>query len=83
VPHDYTLPALGRIMANGTLVRRSYVQALCSPTRTALLTGRYAASMGMDHGVITAGAPYGLPVSHKTLADVLTEAGYTSRAYGK
>jgi len=39
--------------------------------------------MGMDHGVITAGAPYGLPVSHKTLADVLTEAGYTSRAYGK
>lgn len=80
---DYSMDALGRVVNNGTLVERSYVHNLCSPTRTSLLAGRNAYALGMDHGVIVAGEPYGLEASETTIGDTFTGAGYTSYAYGK
>jgi arylsulfatase A-like enzyme len=84
-PTGYSMPRLSELMANGTRIERSYVHNLCSPTRTALLSGRNAYSMGLDHGVITGGHAYGLPVSLPTIADVLSKSkqNYTCRAYGK
>jgi len=58
-------------------------EAQCTPTRSALLTGRHAIRSG-NHSV-PLGAPggWGLVAWEQTLGDLLTEAGYGCAAYGK
>jgi len=58
--------------------------AVCSPTRTALLTGRYQQRAGIE-GVITANnhRDVGLDLSETTFAEVLHEAGYATGMFGK
>jgi arylsulfatase A-like enzyme len=52
---------------------------VCSPTRCALLTGRYQQSAGID-GLVRVG---GLKKSEITFADALQPSGYTSAVFGK
>ena len=40
----------------------------CSPTRAALLTGRYPIRYGLQQGVIRPGEKYGLPLAERTLS---------------
>lgn len=58
--------------------------AVCSPTRAALLTGRYQQRAGIE-GVISAAnhRHVGLAHSETTFANVLKEAGYTTALFGK
>jgi hypothetical protein len=58
-------------------------EAQCTPTRSALLTGRHAIRSG-NHSV-PLGAPggWGLVAWEKTLGDLLSEAGYSCAVYGK
>jgi arylsulfatase A len=58
--------------------------AVCSPTRAALMTGRYQQRSGVG-GVITAARhrEVGLAVSETTFADALGEAGYETAIFGK
>ncbi len=58
-------------------------EAQCTPTRSALLTGRHAIRSG-NHSV-PLGAPggWGLVTWEKTLGDLLTEAGYRCAVYGR
>jgi arylsulfatase B/arylsulfatase I/J len=60
-----------------------YVTQLCSPTRTSLLSGRYAYNIGMNGEVIVDGHPSCLPLNASTIADRLQEAGWATAAYGK
>jgi arylsulfatase A-like enzyme len=43
----------------------------------------YIACPGLQHGVITAPAPWGLPLNHTTMAQHLKHLGYTTRIVGK
>ena len=45
-------PTLDKLADAGIKLESYYVNKLCSPTRTALLSGRYAYTIGMDDGVI-------------------------------
>lgn len=57
---------------------------VCSPTRAALMTGKYQQRTGIE-GVITAKnhRDVGLSLNEITLAEVLKEQGYTCGMYGK
>jgi arylsulfatase A-like enzyme len=76
-------PHLDRLANGGAKLEQFYVLPVCSPTRAALLTGRYPIRYGLQTGVIRPWADYGLPLEERTLAQALKEAGYTTTICGK
>ena len=58
---DIRTPSLDRLAAGGTQLGQFYAQPMCTPTRAALLTGRYPLRYGLQTGVIPTGGSYGLP----------------------
>ncbi|MGZ0654378.1 arylsulfatase B [Coraliomargarita sp. W4R72] len=76
-------PNLDRVSAAGLRFNRFYAQPICTPTRTALMTGRYPWRSGMASGVVLNHLEYGLPLDELTLADVLKTAGYQNYIVGK
>ena len=76
-------PNLDRLAAEGVRLETFYTQPLCSPTRAALLTGRYPIRYGLQVGVVRPHARYGIPAEERTLAEALREAGYRTAMVGK
>jgi arylsulfatase A-like enzyme len=72
-------PNIDRLASEGVRLERFYVNPLCSPTRAALMTGRWPMRYGMMSSVITPWRRYGLPVSEQTLGDLMSEGGYARR----
>jgi arylsulfatase A-like enzyme len=81
------MPTLDRLARRGLMYNRFHTTALCSPTRTALLTGR-------NHHTNNAGAIMELatafpgntgvrPQSVTPLAEILRQNGYSTAAFGK
>lgn len=75
-------PALDELAHAGTILSSFYVQPLCSPTRSALMTGRYPTRTGV-YSVVRPNAPWGLKLEERTLAQALREAGYATAIVGK
>lgn len=76
-------PNLDRLAAAGAKLEQFYVQPVCSPTRAALMTGRYPMRYGLQVGVVRPWAQYGLPLEECTLAQGLKSAGYETAICGK
>ena len=76
-------PRLDKLAASGVRLEQFYVQPVCSPTRAALLTGRYPMRLGLQIGVVRPWAQYGLPLEERTLAQALGSAGYETAISGK
>jgi arylsulfatase A-like enzyme len=76
-------PNLNRLAAAGARLDQFYVQPVCSPTRAALMTGRYPMRHGLQVGVVRPWAQYGLPLDERTLPQALKEAGYATAIIGK
>ena len=80
-------PNMDRIGLEGLRFTNFHTTALCAPTRAALLTGRNPHSVGFGH-VLKAIAGYPgfsmhLPDSAATIAEILRQNGYSTRAVGK
>ena len=75
-------PNIDRLAKSGTIIDSHYVQPVCSPTRSTLLTGRYPTHTGV-YTIVSPGAPWGLPLAERTLADALRAAGYRTALTGK
>lgn len=56
---------------------------MCSPSRSSLMTGKYASHIGMQHYVIVSSEPYGVGLEEKFLPEYLREAGYNTHMVGK
>ena len=79
---DIRTPNIDKLAKEGAVLDSFYVQPVCSPTRAALLTGRYATHTGV-YTVVRPGAPWGLPLAERTLPQALREAGYATAICGK
>ena len=76
-------PNIDRIGREGIRLTNFYAGAnVCTPSRAALLTGRYPIRSGMQH-VIHPQSNDGLPQSEITLPEVLRDAGYATGMVGK
>ena len=75
-------PNIDRLAQGGTIIENHYVQPVCSPTRSTLLTGRYPTHTGV-YTIVSPGAPWGLPLAERTLADALRSAWYRTALTGK
>lgn len=78
---EVVTPHLDRLAKESVICRQGYVTGnVCSPTRTALMTGRYQQRLGL----YTAGeAGSGVPMQEKIFPQFLQPAGYTSMQIGK
>jgi len=80
-------PNFERLADTGLRYNSFHMNALCSPTRAALLTGRNNHEVGFG-SIAEWSAPFPgyntvLPKSAATIAEVLKENGYSTSAYGK
>jgi len=69
-------PNLHSLAKNGTILRNFYVQPVCTPSRSALMTSRYPIRLGLQTSVITAPQPSCLPLDEVTIGDEMRAAGY-------
>jgi arylsulfatase A-like enzyme len=82
---DLSTPNIDRIATQGVRFLQAYANsAVCTATRTALITGRYQyrLRLGLEEPLV--GNPdVGLPPEHPTLPSLLKKAGYSSTLVGK
>lgn len=75
-------PRIDQLAQEGLLLTNFNVESDCVPTRSALMTGRHPIRTGCRQSV-PAGFPQGLTSWEKTLAECLSEHGYTTAHHGK
>ncbi len=75
-------PRIDALAAEGFRLTNFNVEVQCTPSRAALMTGRYAIRSGNGSVPITTGM-YGLTQWEVTLPEILSEAGYSTGMFGK
>ena len=75
-------PRLDKLASEGLRLTNFNVEVQCTPSRSAIMTGRYAIRSG--NGTVPLGeGVYGLVQWEITMAEMLSEAGYATGMYGK
>jgi arylsulfatase len=75
-------PHIDRLARQGMKLLNFNVEPQCTPSRSALMTGRFALRSG-THSVDLTGGPYGLVQWEMTLAKLLAGQGYATGHFGK
>ncbi|MEX0277000.1 MAG: sulfatase-like hydrolase/transferase [Ruegeria sp.] len=75
-------PAINDFAREGMSLMRMYTEPSCTPTRTAMLTGRHPIRAGVEE-VKVALVGEGLPASEVTLPELLKQVGYNTTHVGK
>ncbi len=75
-------PRIDSLADDGLKLLNFNVEAQCTPSRAALMTGRYAIRTGAVEVPMGVGE-YGLTQWEYTIAEMLSDAGYTTGMFGK
>jgi arylsulfatase A-like enzyme len=78
----YSTPNIDALAKEGMTLMRMYTEPSCTPTRVAMMTGRYPVRTGLTEAKATL-AGDGLAAEEITLAEVLSKAGYYTSHVGK
>ncbi|GAA5496499.1 hypothetical protein Rhal01_02683 [Rubritalea halochordaticola] len=76
----FQTPNLDALHANSVRFTDFHVDPTCSPTRSALMTGRYSRRVGVWHTIVSGNF---LREGEVTMADVFTQNGYRTGMFGK
>jgi arylsulfatase A-like enzyme len=80
---DIRTPNIDRLAREGVRFTDFYANgAVCSPTRAALITGRYQQRVAIEN-VLTPAEQRGLPVTGRSLPQLLKNHGYATALIGK
>ncbi len=75
-------PEMDKLAAEGLRLTNFNVEVQCTPSRSAIMTGRYAIRSG--NGTVPLGeGVYGLVQWEVTMAEMLSQAGYATGMFGK
>ncbi len=75
-------PRLDQLASEGLRLTNFNVEVQCTPSRSAIMTGRYAIRSG-NGTVPLGGGVYGLVQWEVTMAEMLSDAGYATGMFGK
>jgi len=75
-------PRIDKLADEGVRLTNFNVEAQCTPSRAALMTGRYAVRSGNGSVPLSTGM-YGLTQWEITMAEMLSDAGYATGMFGK
>lgn len=80
---DIRTPNIDQLAREGARLEQFYAQPMCTPSRAALMTGRYPHRYGLQTLVIPSAGRYGLATDEWLLPQALKEAGYRTAIVGK
>jgi arylsulfatase A-like enzyme len=80
---DFPTPHIDQLAREGCVFTNGYANPMCSPTRAAMLTGRYTQRFGIEDNRPLDGELTGMDVNETTLPQKLRESGYHTRLIGK
>jgi arylsulfatase A-like enzyme len=76
-------PHLDSLASNGVTLKNHYSQPICSPTRSAMMTGRYPLALGTQSNVIYWDTPWSPSLDNKFLPQYFQDLNYTTAMFGK
>ena len=76
-------PRIDNLARQGLRLTNFNVELSCTPSRSALMTGRYAARSGTGAATPVPGIPQGMAPWEITIAETLGDAGYDTALFGK
>lgn len=80
---EFLTPNIDALAYHGRLLDRLYAPAMCTPSRSALLTGKYPIHTGTQHFVISNEEPWALTLNTTLMSEIFREAGYSTNLVGK
>jgi arylsulfatase A-like enzyme len=81
---NFPTPNIDSLVKSGVELNRMYVLPQCSPTRSAIMTGRHAHKTGLQHfQTIFPGSAAGIPKDVPTMAETFKAGGYATHMIGK
>ena len=83
--HNSTVltPRIDALAHEGLTLEGYYVQPVCSPTRSSLMTGRYTYRLGTQATVIRSDVPFGVPLKETFISQNMKDANYETALFGK
>ncbi|HKW49958.1 MAG TPA: arylsulfatase [Gemmatimonadaceae bacterium] len=76
-------PRIDKLASEGIRFNNYNVEVQCTPTRSAIHTGRYSVRSGTYNVPLPGGGPSGMSPWEYTIAKLFSDAGYATALYGK